>query len=364
MISGSSIPRIMECPASEAMPHVYDSSEAAERGTQIHSALAERVAELVGPSAKAEVAIAYDVATDTARLLGYDIGRDYGELAPFEIPTTLDVLSVAETERTIVIVDWKTGHGRVTEPRKNWQLKFQALAAARYIGAGRVSAHLGFVKEADGTPHFTEPAEWDELDLARFAVQVKEMFFTVQQAKNGLVLNVKEGEWCKYCPAQRSCPAKTALIREFSGMAMQGKKLSMTITNENAARAWDVIKKLKPFVAKAEAELKEFAKSNPIDLGNGSTVREVIGPGNESLDATIATSVVADVVGYEAARHLATRTVTKQAIKDAIRAANHTGKSGSSVELDVIEEIRRRGGASRPMKSSIEEVTITKGDAA
>jgi hypothetical protein len=46
-----------------------------------------------------EVAMAYDAHADTARIVGYDIGRNYGELAPGEIPLTIDVLGLTEDGR-------------------------------------------------------------------------------------------------------------------------------------------------------------------------------------------------------------------------------------------------------------------------
>ena len=44
----------------------------------------------VGGTWRAELAIAYDIAKDSARLLGQGLNRNYGKLAETEIPITLD----------------------------------------------------------------------------------------------------------------------------------------------------------------------------------------------------------------------------------------------------------------------------------
>lgn len=149
-------------------------------------------------SMRAEVAYAYDPATDTARILGYDIGREYekhGKL-PHEIAGSADI-SDASTPTVIMVRDWKTGRS-VTDAV--WpQLDWLALFAARAEGKAAASV---------GPLHVTEFGVADTMrrslgpdDLTRIATGIRAQVESIEDAWP------TPGPWCDgcYCPARGSC---------------------------------------------------------------------------------------------------------------------------------------------------------------
>ena len=92
------------------------------------------VAEAYVPGWRAEVAYAYDPSTDTARVLGYNIGREYtkhGALA-HEVCGSADIEALDDTD-AVRVWDWKTGRS-VTDavwPQLSWLGLFAARAHGR-----------------------------------------------------------------------------------------------------------------------------------------------------------------------------------------------------------------------------------------
>jgi hypothetical protein len=156
LISASSLQRVDACPASAVLPRATHDSTASDKGNHLHAhlkRLAQGVpqdkslaevpeayraicAELPDPGrGMAEVAFAYDVETGQARELGRDIERQYGKLAPTEIPGSVDFMQMAGD--VVVVDDYKSGHSEVPPARENLQLHTLALMACRAYGASK-----------------------------------------------------------------------------------------------------------------------------------------------------------------------------------------------------------------------------------
>ena len=73
----------------------------------------------------AEVAFAYDVETGKARELGRDVERQYGKLAPTEIPGSLDLLYMVGD--VLHIDDYKTGRSEVPPEFRRSKTRYMLL---------------------------------------------------------------------------------------------------------------------------------------------------------------------------------------------------------------------------------------------
>ena len=109
MPSASALERSFACPASAVLERLPDvPSAAAKRGQSLHAKYQKDVpsefAELLGGDVIAELALAYDVEADKARVIGRDVGRNYGEVLPSEVAMSLDMVGSKG------IVEIKTGH--------------------------------------------------------------------------------------------------------------------------------------------------------------------------------------------------------------------------------------------------------------
>ncbi len=146
-----------------------------------------------------EIAIAYDPTTDTARKLDVTSHRAYGELAPTEVPTTLDLLWLEDG--AVVVRDLKTGAKGSAHVE---QLYFQALAATRLLGVSR--ARVGFLW---GRKTKCEADALEELGPGELEVESWRASSIVRRLP---VAQPTPGDHCRryWCPAFSSCPAHQA----------------------------------------------------------------------------------------------------------------------------------------------------------
>lgn len=379
--TGSSAERALACPASQALPWATDkSSEPAKRGTAIHTFLAavgqlgirgaltqvpgeyrdicERLdlsrLPLDSTQFAAEVAFAWDI-SGKARVLGHDIGRDYGSITETEIPLTVDVVGVADDH--VVVVDYKTGHGEVTPARDNPQLQLGALAAARAYNKKSAVVLLIYVRE--DRPAFIDRAEFDEWQLEdfseRFAVGAVAVARARYQVSKGETPDVNLGSHCRYCQVA-NCPGRQALIRSVvSDPAHWQRDITDALTPENAAEAYERLQQVRDAIASVTRAIHAYAEHNPIDLGDGRW----FGPQTskrESVDGEAVYETMLGMYGQKVADMAVSRDSTKKAIKEALRhRANLVGESLASVERAYFEVLRARGGVQESVSTSCKE---------
>lgn len=148
---------------------------------------------------RAEAAYAYDPTTDTARVLGYNIGRKYKEhgALPHEVCGSTDIGFHAENSDAVFVWDWKTGR-TVTE--SVWpQLSWLGLFAARAHGATKafvMPLHVTDYGVSDVLSH-----AMDARELRDTAARVKGRTSCVDDAWP------EYGSHCSscYCPARAAC---------------------------------------------------------------------------------------------------------------------------------------------------------------
>lgn len=144
-----------------------------------------------------EIAIVYDAGTDTARRVEAKGHREYGELGPLEVPTTLDIVWDYPDEDCVEVRDLKTGK---KDHAHFEQLEIQALAAARLFG--RSKARVGFLwarkTKADADPLVELSAE----HLDGVGWQLASLMLGLPTAEPIM------GQHCWLCPLGRAaCPA-------------------------------------------------------------------------------------------------------------------------------------------------------------
>lgn len=352
MISASSLRRARRCPGSFALPQASMASSAASAGTVRHAALEalvrggrhgelpEQVRPLfAGAEARAEVAVAWSVSQHRARWLDAD-GRGY-EVAEDELPGRIDVVLVRDGQ--VAVVDWK-GYGAVDSPEENDQLMFYASCVADLHDATEVTIHVAHVPDDLSTARVVTRTV-DAFDLEAFRAGLPLLVHRVREQRGRPVPDVSEGDHCRYCPAQLACPAKSGLVA-----LLAGERLGVELDAASDAKAWRLIAAVEPMLRAAKAQVIARAAVRPLDLGDGTVLREVTKEGNEQLDGEVAYAVAAELYGRELADASCERSVSKASLR---RAAKVADLPAATVERSVVEEVRKRGGASRPQTRSV-----------
>lgn len=342
--SASKLQLAMTCAASQVLPVVDSAWAAGDAGRDKHAALAdwatappnavldlptpmlawletvaESAAELRHPDAASELAFAYDDATGKARLLGRNLGRAYPETTPTEFVGSLDY--VRRDGDAVLVVDLKTGMGDVPHPSRNAQLRFGALAAARFFGVER--ARVGILHAPEGRIPWWSWAELDAFELEVVAGELKTLAQRIGYARNdvarGKTPRLRVGEHCTHCPARFSCPARVAMAQRLAGEPEKVVlDLKAMLTPESAAMAlarWQAASKA---MAEVAAALHAYASETPIALGDG----RVWGPRSSSrevIDAEKAWPVLVEKYGAEVARKAMSLDTSKAGVDRAMK---------------------------------------------
>jgi hypothetical protein len=303
-----------------------------------------------------EVALAYDVKTGKGRVIGFDIGRDYGQLGPWEIGVTIDSLGLADED--VVVWDYKTGWTDPPAPGFNWQLTVGALAArAVYKKHG---AHVGLIRLPAFRTPWSRRAYLDSFTLDERADQLHQRARFVAKSKRlhakGKAIELVTGVHCNYCPALPRCPAQTQLVH---AVALDPAALELddaALTTTSASAAWDRMVQIRKVLDVVEGQIRTFAAGSPVPLSNGK-VLGIESRNTESLDGLGVYQVMTDLYGEELAKSAVDLGATKTSVERALRAhivENPHLKLGKLVEgtLDAL----RKAGAVR-LKSAV-SVTI------
>jgi hypothetical protein len=317
----------------------------------------------VGPGYSPELALAYNVELGTVRTLGMGLGRNYGTLVPAEVAMSIDVAAIAEDE--VQVWDYKTGagHDRVGPPTaaENPQLHVAAIALAAVHGKKQARVALIHLRE-DGT-HYEDSAVLDELDLEMFAVELRDIHRRVELARrevaSGKTPDVREGAWCRYCPAFASCPAKAALAMTLGlEPASLAADIKRYLTPTGAAKARVKLKEAKRVLAEVERAIHAYAEeTGGFEIAPGV----VFGPHEtteEVLDGVGAFDTLELAFGVHVAREAVSMKASKASIERALRGVWDARKAaGEKVTLkalkdEALEAIRAAGGVT--VKTTVE----------
>lgn len=398
----------MACPASAALPQVKDEGgSASQRGTAIHTFLSDVASGLTVESALrncpeewrsdceqikldglplslaegwvSEPAYAYDVVKRTARFIGLNIGRNYGDVSSTEIPLSLDVIN-AKNGIPLTVYDYKTGRGHdsyAPAPEKNWQLKLGALVLTQQ--ASEHDCMVGLIHIHDDGTHTKKEHLLTNDGLGHAANEIERVSGVVKELRqlvaNGGTPSVNEGPHCDFCPAKLACPAKVGLIKlladaperavdllrigtpsPLAGDDVKQQVLSL-LTKENAAQAYTVARRISRVSGQIMSALAAYASTDPIDVAPGVAYGKHSFASDE-IDGACAYQSAKNILGEDSARVAVEMTTSKAAIDRAVRDAKERGAwSGTLVDgkRAVLEAVSKMGGISQVQKTKVEE---------
>lgn len=392
ILSASHLPRVIACPASHVLPHFkQEVGAAAERGTNIHAFLEvafnqgretalERFApdlpgidvareldlELLWADLKdglAEATFAFDPTSQTARLLGTSLSRQYDNTG--EILGTADLVAHHCDTEQVVIVDYKTGLIPV-DAATSHQLAFLALAAHRHYDTEDVVARIVHIRE-DSTFHFNERVYDAEL-LRDFAAHLGELQQVIsvfaKWHEMGKTLPVNIGEHCKYCPALASCPASAAVFENLQWATDKDSLAAWDVARLNAQEAgalWDRLQLIKKALDVQDAALRDYARENVLETAGGK--RLMLGQQTFSQIALgPALEIIAEVCGQDLADHLLGATnakLPKTELEAALKASGLQGGELRQVLAVLNHEFEKQGAlvhGTREVMQSAEKV--------
>lgn len=359
-LTASGLSRVLNCAGSVRLPRAENVSQWADAGHDEHAEIADQhaagtlpawIAKLVPAGARSEVALAFDVATRQGRVIGENIGRAYGDVAPFEVVGSADMVGIEDD--AVVVLDWKTGYLDVEPAATNPQMAFYALAACRAFGKDRAIVRIVYTKS-----NRVDAAELDALDLAAFADRLESLFRSVAADRQTGPINTREGSWCRYCPSKSVCPSKVGLLAQVAsgGLAVTGGELTPAL----AASAYEQLVRIEQIVKEARARLLTFVEEQgPIDLGNGRAFGRYRKLGNRKIDARGAEPVIRAVLGPEAVDVAIERSTSQAAIE---RACKQFGQRGDKAAL--MRRLEEDGYVVREETFPIGEYATDKHDAA
>lgn len=348
MISSSKISLAAACPGSLTLPWSDAPTALTEAGTSRHSedetainagdVPEEYTDRWPGLTWRAEVAYAYDVATDTARELGVGVNRAYGTLTPFDVPGTID--AEGRGPGLLVVVD-KKGFEKQEPAAVHRQVRFLALAAQRAQPADRVIVairpELGAMDVADLDPVF---------DLRETAHQVKQLLLDTAKLRSDVRDGIREpvftvGRHCRWCPAFERCP-KQAELRALVSRDPEDPDLALQtfVDDETAADVYQLYKRIGILHKRIGEQLYRHAAVRPIPVSPGVVWGRLEKQGNERLDGDIVWQAVKELHGLD----VADKAVVRKATKTQLTA---TLKGLRGAERKVLDLVRERGGATR-----------------
>lgn len=300
--SASGAARARECPASAALPRVQETSDDADRGTEIHEYSKRRLQGwtheralvllptelhdmcsridfdrvLIGrEDVRAEVAYGLDTAEDRAWEVGVDIGRRYPPAPPHVVHGTIDIVSHCTFDDVPCVDDWKTGFQGVARCEDNDQMLYAARAVHLVTGAPRVKARILYVRPSGVV--FPDEHTFSLFELDDYAGTLADTVARVQRAKalvaSGIVPDVHAGSWCKYCPSLDACPRHVALARAMLPELANLEERMAALTPEQGGAAWLKMKACASVLDRVEKGLKKMAAVAPLPVGNGKEVR-------------------------------------------------------------------------------------------
>jgi len=341
--TASQLPRAFRCAASEALPHFQSTSDVGKKGTTVHRFIETArkagrdvaLAQVAEDDAHAfceavpldqlptggshELALAWDYESDTARALPSIGHRDYEDATPTEYVGTADY--VGRDGASVVVLDWKTGHKYLGPAHESRQLRMLVLAAARLEGVDEARGGYCFLRE-DGSYSFSW-ASFDAFDLAEIADELRDLVSTLEDAQTAAdgrdPAACHEGEWCDYCPAFNSCPAKMQLARAIgSGDALKElTSIERTIATASDAELAAAVVRLERYDDVAERvrrAVRARAAMQPIELPDGRRLGAVPWPFT-CIKPDVAYETVRELHGEAAAEVAVPRKATLGALK-------------------------------------------------
>lgn len=364
MLTASGTPRGLRCVASLVLPRHRFESAYADAGSGNHedieaaidvgdeSAIPDAVLDVIneGDETITERAFAYDVVTDTARVLPPGKHkRDYSNLGPFEIPGTPDLIIRGAR---VTVVDHKKFE-EVDAADRNAQAATYALMVARAFGLDEIDIMIHYVEAEWRRP---STATLGPLDLDAHAAKLKQLQLDAAKARENPLAWVNAGTWCKYCDCQLECPAWTALRKQVAtGELALTTEARIPFEDDNeAADAFEILQRLKTMTARLTAALYARAKERPIPLPDGNVLAYVPKEGKRKIDGDKAYALIKEKFGTAVADDSVKRALVQKMFKEAL--GKHGIRGADAKNKALIEQLDKQGAVTRETKLSPEVV--------
>jgi len=300
----------MACPDSFAIAKADHLSEYAEAGQDLHEEISAQIESghitreyvreaLEGLSfIQTETAYVLNFATRTCLFVGRNVGGTKLDQAlgrprtQDEMAVILDVEGYLPDE-THVVIDWKSRE-RVTHPRRNWQMRMQALTqlTSSRRDALKVETRIVYLDDGEAETYTYTQADvgWLWKDVADCQSRLERRRLAIL---NGAALEVTSGKHCKYCPALSHCPSMRGMIKHFvselEGIApFMTEDAIMEIPESVLAKAIDVWGKTKALGDRFEKLYRLRAEREPIKMNDGRVLKVIECKGRSSFDAETA----------------------------------------------------------------------------
>jgi hypothetical protein len=362
MITASSIERAHRCEGSTALPRTDEKHAGQDEGNERHTEWEDGINAGNPPAVladhwpgytwRAEVAFAFDVSTGEGWEIGQGIKRDYGDLGPFVIVGTADAVGRGPNGE-LVIPDRKSFDPNVSRAAINGQLATLALAASRAYGVDE--AEVAIFHEA----RRPDIAILDFIALETFHLELKGLLERAAAARrkvrDGLELTLTPGTHCRYCSAFHGCKAQNDLALDVRSGDADMRVASISLdSDEDAARAYEFLKRVKMLSARLSTMLHARGAQKPFPVGNGKWFGKHAKLGNTEIDADIAYDVIREKHGQGIADAAVSREATQAGIERALELVGDKGQV-AALKRDVMKAIKDRGGANRKETEKIEE---------
>lgn len=214
---------------------------------------------------RAEVAFAWDPATDTASILGQNIGRDYSA-GGGRLCGSADLVAVNRGLKVGYIGDWSFGDGT----KKGPQLRTLAVMLARAEGLASVTVEALEVS-AEGVRQVCRE-DLDAFQLAAIAGERAEQRAAIATAEP------VPGPHCAdlYCPARATCPAGRAIVEQVipAGDLVKHRWEIQIQSPEHAVWLYDRAKLVEAAAKAVKDAVKAYVPDEGLQLPDGSVLIE------------------------------------------------------------------------------------------
>lgn len=166
---------------------------------------------------------------------------------------TGDFTAYHEANKLLAVRDLKYGKGVAVTIRENEQLQIYAVGtAARYHNRGLEKIDLGIVQPRAPLPSDDIPGVRrdviDAVDLVEFRFRLRDAAVATLEDDAPL----KPGDWCKWCPAAVTCPARLARNRDVAEMEFGEPAAVSDLTDERLAEILAEASQYKDWIKRVE----------------------------------------------------------------------------------------------------------------
>ena len=220
---------------------------------------------------RAEVAFAYDLATDKAREIPRTAHRDYSSATATEVCGTADIAYV-DGDGIAWILDWKTQGEGAPDLDATDQLETLALMAARAWGCDE--ARIAKLRVTTEGVFPSEPVTLGFFELIEIAARLRGIASRIPDAEPCV------GDHCteRYCRAITVCPKQTsAMVQLVPDVALARKEWRYQPVIESPDHLAHMLS-LRPLIRKAceqvDAANEAYVADGPVATSDGRVIKQ------------------------------------------------------------------------------------------